>query len=109
MRWLFLSSWLFLSLAIPIAVAWLNGSTYTFAFSVFTVGVVLYFTNIFLIRYFIKRRALLSLKDASGETIAGTGIIPKWVSALGLVGLGFIPSSLIVALFLWLGIINKAL
>jgi hypothetical protein len=109
MWWWFLSSWLSLSLVIPIAFAWLNGSTYTFAFSVFTVGIVLYFLNIFLIRYIIKRRMLSNLKNGSRETTAGTGIIPKWVSALGFIGLGFIPSGLIVALLLWAGVINKAL
>jgi hypothetical protein len=91
-------------------VAWLNGSTYTFAFSIFGVGIFLYFINIFLIRHFIKRHALSSLEDGSWEATAGTGIVPKWVSALGIVGIGFIPSGLIVALLLWLGVVvNKAL
>jgi hypothetical protein len=109
MWWLFISSWLFPSLVIPIAVAWLNGSSYTFAFSVFTAGVGLYFSSHFLIRHLIKKRARHRFENGSQVTTAGTGIIPKWVSALGLVGLGFIPSSLIVALLLWSGVIDKAL
>jgi hypothetical protein len=109
MWWIFLSTWLSLSLVIPIAAAWLNGSNYTFAFGVSTVGIALHFINHFLIRYIIKKRTLSGPKNSSGERTAGTGIIPKWVSALGLVGLGFTPSGLIIALLLWLGIINKAL
>jgi hypothetical protein len=103
-------SWFFLALIIPIIVAWLNGSTYTFASSVLVIGVLLYFINIFLIRYFIQKRAPSILEDDSWEMTAGPGIVPKWVSALGIVGLGFIPSGLVVALLLWLGVVaNKAL
>jgi hypothetical protein len=73
------------------------------------VGIVLYFINIFLIRYFIKRQAPSSLEDGSWEMTAGTGMVLKWVSALGLVGIAFVPSGLIVALLLWLGVVaNKA-
>lgn len=98
-------SWLVIAFVIPIVVAWLNGSTYSFAFSVFGVGILLYFINVFLIRYFIKGRAPSTLENGSWETTAGTGMVPKWVSAVGLVGTGFVPSGLIVALPLWLGVI----
>lgn len=102
-------SWLILALIIPIVVAWLNGSTYGFAFSVFGFGILLYFINVFLIRHFIKSRAPSSFEDGSWEATAGTGAVPKWVSSLGLVGIGFVPSGLIVALLLWLGVVaNKA-
>jgi hypothetical protein len=98
--------WLVLGFIIPIIVVWINGSTYTFAFSLFIAGVLLYFINIMLIRHFIKRKAPSSF-DGSWEMTAGTGIVPKWVSELGLVGIGFILSALILALLLWLGFLAK--
>jgi hypothetical protein len=94
--------WLVLAFIIPIIVVWFNGSTYAFSFSLFIVGIVLYFLNIALIRYFIKKEVPYRLEDSSWEMTAGTGLVPKWVSALGLVGIGLIPSALIIALLLWL-------
>lgn len=107
-------SWLIIAFVIPIIVAWANGTTYAFAFGVVGAGVLLYFINIFLIRSFIKRRAPLTLQDDSWEATAGTGIVPKWVSVLGLVAFGLVPAGLVpaglvIAVLLWLGVIaNRA-
>jgi hypothetical protein len=94
--------WLFVAFLFPIVVAIQNGSTYIFAFSVTGVGVVLYFLNIFLIRWFIRRWDSAALGEGYWEYTAGMGVVPKWVSVIGLFGLGFIPSGLIVTLLLWL-------
>ena len=100
----------FLALIIPIVGALLNGSTYTFAFSIFLAGIVLYFINVFLSRQITKSRLAAARQNSSGYITAGTGIIPYWVKALAGVGIGFVPSGLIIALLLWLGMItNKAL
>ena len=102
-------SWLTLALAIPVLVALEGGSTYAFAFSVSGIGLAMYFANIALIRLFISHRAPSTLIDDTWEQTAGKGIVPKWVSALGLVGMGFIPSGLIVALLLFFGFLaNRA-
>ena len=102
-------SWLILALAIPVLVAWKDGSTYAFAFSVSGVGLAVYLANIALIRFFILSRAPSTLTDDTWEQTAGKGIVPKWVSVLGLVGMGFVPSGLIVALLLFLGfLVNRA-
>jgi len=106
MAWLVLAL-LVLAFIIPIIAAWLYGSTYLFAFSVFCVGIILYFTNIFLTRFFIKRRSRSTFENGSWKIRAGTGMIPKWVSALAIIGIGFIPSGLIIALLLWLGFITR--
>ena len=90
--------WFLLALVIPIVVAWLDGSTYAFAVSVIVIGIIFYFINTFLIRYFIKRQAPTSLDEGWWELTAGTGIVPKWVSSLGLFGTGFIPSGINLAL-----------
>lgn len=59
-------------------------------------GIALYLTNIFLIRYYIKKRAsgVVELDELYGkpmkdgeylwEKTAGTGIVPKWVSFIGI-------------------------
>jgi hypothetical protein len=96
-------SWLILAFAMPVLVAWKDGSTYAFAFSVSGIGLAIYLANIALIRLFILRRAPSTLTDDTWERTAGKGIVPRWVSVLGLVGMGFVPSGLIVALLLFFG------
>lgn len=69
----------------------------------------MYFANIALIRLFISHRAPSTLIDDTWEQTAGKGIVPSWVSVLGLVGTGFVPSGLIVALLLFFGLLaNRA-
>lgn len=99
-------SWFFLSAIIPIVVAWQNGSSYVFAFSLVGVGIALHVVTVFLTRLFLKRRTLGTLEGGTWETTAGTGIVPRWVSALGMVGFGLFVSGLVVVLLLWLGAIS---
>ena len=94
-----------IAFAIPLVVAFVDGTTYTFAFSVSGVGVLLYFSNIFLIRWFITRRAPEKANEQSWEETSGKGIVPKWVSEIGLFGMAFVPSGLIVALLLALDMV----
>jgi hypothetical protein len=102
-------SWLVLGMIIPIVVAWMNGSTYTFAVSLVSVGVVFYFANTVLIGIFVSKRAPQALVDNTWEATAGTGIVPKWVSVIGLLGMGFVPAGLVIAVFLWMGLVaNRA-
>ncbi len=84
----------------------MDGSTYAFAFSVSGVGVLLYFINIFLIRWFIIRRSPKLADEPSWETTSGKGIVPKWVSEIGLFGIVFVPSGLVVALLLVLDVVQ---
>lgn len=100
-------SWIVLAFIIPIIVGWIHGTTYSFAFSLFIGGIALYFLNIVLLRHFINRNSPSSLENGTWEMTAGTGTVPKWVSATGLIGIGFIPSALIVALLLWVGIFTN--
>jgi hypothetical protein len=114
-------SWFILALVIPVLVAWHDGSTYAFGFSITGVGLALYFVTKFLTIKYTDKQApgLFDIdialgppppgKDYLWEKTAGTGIVPRWVSVLGLIGMGLIPAGLIVALLLWLGLItNKA-
>ena len=68
-------------------------------------AVFLYFLNIWLIKYFIKRRTpdLASSEEVihgiqKWELTAGLGIVPKWVSVIGL----FSISALITAVLPWI-------
>ena len=97
-------SWFVLALLVPLVVAWNDGTTYTFAFSLTGIGIAMYFLNITLIHAYISKNAPHTLVLDTWEETSGKGVVPKWVSALGLVGAGFIPSGLLVALFLYLGI-----
>ena len=102
-------SWLIIALIIPVVVAWMDGSTYTFAFSLIGVGVVLYLMGTMLTGAFISRRAPETLEDDTWEATAGTGIVPKWVSVIGLLGLGFLPAGVAVTVLLWIGLVaNRA-
>ena len=98
-------SWLILAFVIPIMVAWKAGSTYAFGFSISAVGLLAYLGNITLIRFFISRRAPSTLVNDAWEETAGKGIVPKWVSVLGMIGMGFVPSGFVVALLLFLGLV----
>jgi hypothetical protein len=91
----------------PIIVALKDGSTYAFAFSVSGIGLAMYMANVALIQLFISRRAPSTLINDNWNLTAGPGIVPKWVSILGLVGMGLIPSGLSVALLLLFGFVEN--
>ncbi len=100
-------SWIVLALLIPIAVAWTNGSTYPYAFSLIGVGAVLYFVNKGLLISYLRRRAPEAIEEGWWEETAGTGVVPKWVSVLWALAVGFIPAGIVVAALLWLGVIEN--
>jgi len=52
--------------------------------ALFILGILLYFCNVFLIRHFVKTRTPELAQDDLWEATAGTGIVPKWVSVIGL-------------------------
>lgn len=93
-------------LAIPIIAAVQAGSTYKFAFSIGAFGVALYLASNFLTFHFIKKRAPQFDNQRDWETTAGLGIVPKWVSEIGLLGMGLAPSGLIVAALLFFDLIS---
>jgi hypothetical protein len=95
--------WLLLALITPVAVAWNDGSTYVFALSVVGIGLAMYVGNMTLVYVYIKHRAPSTLVDDTWADTAGKGIVPQWVSALGLIGTGLILSGLIVAVLLFGG------
>jgi heme/copper-type cytochrome/quinol oxidase subunit 2 len=102
-------SWLIITAIVPIVVAWMNGSTYTYAFSLVGVGVALYVANTLLIGKFVARRAPETLENDPWEDTAGTRIVPTWVPVIGLIGMGFVPAGLVVAVLLGIGLIaNRA-
>ena len=100
-------SWFIIALVIPVVVAWRDGSTYAFSLSVAGTGIFLYFANIFLIRTYISKRAPKTLIDDSWESTAGTGTVPRWVSSLGMLGVGLALSGVIVSILLWFGMITN--
>ena len=85
-----------------------DGSSYAFAFSISGVGVLLhYFFNVFLIQGFVSRRAPgIYMLEGWEEEALGRGIVPRWVSGIGLIGMVFVPSGIIVALLLVLDIVQ---
>jgi hypothetical protein len=95
--------WLLLALITPVVLAWNDGSTYVFALSVIGIGLAMYVGNMTLVYVYIKHRAPSTLVDDTWADTAGKGIVPQWVSALGLIGTGLILSGLIVAVLLFGG------
>lgn len=102
--------WLFASFGLPIFVAIQDGSTYAFAGSLIGVGVVLHFANVFLIRHFLLRNAPETIDQGTWEATAGKGVVPRWVSVLGLIAVGIIPAGIVVGVLMFFGIVaNRGL
>jgi hypothetical protein len=95
----------FIYFSTPILVVLNNGTNYLFAFSLSGVGLVLYVGSSLLIRHFIVKRAPGMLTDSLWEHTAGMGIVPRWVSEMGLVGTAFVFSGLVIALLILLGFV----
>lgn len=79
--------------------------TRTFAFEKWHVSIgllllggILYILNIILIRLFIKARTPEFANNEDWESTAGLGIVPKWVSIIGLLSF----SALITAVLPWI-------
>ncbi len=85
---------------IPVIYAVIRGSTYSFAFSVTGIGVFLFILSSILEEIFYKKNHS-EITEKEDESID----IPVWVSSLGLVSIGLIPSGLLVALLLLIGLI----
>ncbi|MCF8056656.1 MAG: hypothetical protein K9K37_08460 [Desulfocapsa sp.] len=73
-------------------------------------GFALYFTNVILINKYIKKNApdFLDYNESSSgnqkwESTAGLGVVPKWVSLLGLMAI----SAIITAILPWIFAIFK--
>lgn len=76
-------------------------------------GVLLYLSNIYLIRHFINKKApgVLDLDTAYGkpmkdgeylwEKTAGTGVVPKWVSWIGIVSYACF-AGIVIWLIIWI-------
>ena len=72
-------------------------------------AVLLYVTNVFLIKYFIRKRTPELATDEevlpgvqAWEITAGLGVVPKWVSFLGLLSISAVVTAVvpwIIALF----------
>ena len=62
-------------------------------------GVGFYFLNVFLIQHHIKKEMPDSLDDGSWEMTAGLGIVPKWVSYIGLLAIPVFFGGLLWLLF----------
>ena len=83
--------WLIATVVVPSLVAWYSGTTYIFA-----LGVLLYtIGNILTVSYGKKRG------------VDGAVVIPRWVSEVTLLGMGFVPSGLTILTLLWLGLIAQ--
>lgn len=95
-----------LGVAVPVFVA-RGGSSYIFAASVSGTGVVFCLINAALITFFVRRRAPEAWQAGEWEMTAGTGVVPRWVSELGLVGIGLIPGGIFVALLVATEVIAK--
>jgi len=68
------------------------------------IGVALYLLNMVLIRKYILDRAPDFANDEDWELTAGLGIVPHWVSWIGIIGFALIVTAALpwlIALFKW--------
>jgi hypothetical protein len=66
--------------------------------SLLVLAVLLYLANALLIRFYITKRTPELASDDYWELTAGLGIVPKWVSVIGLLAI----SAIIVSLGPWI-------
>ena len=62
-------------------------------------GVGFYFLNTFLIHHYIKKEMPDSLEDGSWEITSGLGIVPQWVSFIGMLAIPVFFGGLLWLLF----------
>lgn len=99
--------WILVPVILLIVVTLRDGSNYISAFTVVGLGVVFYLLNVVLMAYFLRRRAPGSISHGTWESTAGTGGVPRWVSKIGMLGVGLLLSGIVIALLLLLGIAGK--
>jgi hypothetical protein len=87
---------------IPVIYAFNRGSTYSFAFSVTGIGVFLFILNSIFEEIFYQKNHS-GINEEEDKSID----VPVWISSLGLVSIGLIPSGLLVALLLLIGLISN--
>ena len=75
------------------------------ALALFAVAAGLYVANAVLIQRYIRRRAPEFANGRDWDLTAGTGIVPQWVSVIGLLSM----SALGAALFPWVILLIRAL
>ena len=88
--------WLIATVVVPILVCWHSGTTYIFAFSLIALGVLLYTLG-----------CILTVSYGKTRGADGAVAIPRWVSDVTLLGMGFVPSGLTILTLLWLGLIAQ--
>ena len=83
-----------------------NSLCYGYAFGVLIAGAILYFFNVFLIYLYHSRRTPELLANDTWDITAGTGIVPMWVSKIGLLASGLIPSGIVLVVLVFFEIVQ---
>lgn len=81
---------------------YLGFSKWQVSLGLFVLAAILYVANILLIQFYITKRAPELANDEGWESTAGLGIVPKWVSVMGLLSISAITTALgpwIITLF----------
>lgn len=81
----------------------LNLEKWQVSIGLFVLAIILYILNVFFIRFFIRKKTPELLTDEYWELTAGRGIVPKWVSKIGLLAI----SAFITALVPWIIVLLK--
>lgn len=96
----------FASFLAPLVISFQYGATYAFGFGVCLAGIAMYILNGILIGHYIRRRApWVGQNEDLAMATAGTGIVPKWVSAVGLIGTGIALGGIMVPALMFLGVL----
>ena len=95
--------WIIAGLVVPFVVYLEDGSQYAVSIGAVVLGAVLYVTNVMLINLFARLRAPGLFNDRDIDSTAGRGIVPKWVSVMGLFAMGLVPGGMLKAAAIYFG------
>lgn len=104
--------WVILVVFIILLVSLSLGSSFLHVLLYIAVAVILHITDVLLTRMYItawmqSENLPLEMMSDTWEATAGLGIVPKWVSFIGLIALGFFLSGVLLTILLLAGVIDR--
>lgn len=98
--------WLLAWTLTPLFLAWTEGSNYSSASLLIAMGLSAHALSVILIAHYLRRRAPESFTNETWENTAARGVVPPWVSKLGLAGNGMFISGAAIAFLLLCGLLD---
>ncbi len=96
------------SLVLPVVHAVQYGSTYQYAVTLIAVGIAFYVAEMFLIQLYLAADERKCVMNGLMESTVCKSAVPQWVSGIGVVPIGLIPSAIVIVLLITMGVITAS-